>query len=87
MPTVSRKLVKVLKSPKQKCLELCEQYSWLRVEKDDDWYYGEMRIDVYDINEANQNDDYFAAGSDGDYCCFSWKEAHERALELTKERS
>ena len=77
---------KVSKSPKQKCLELCEQYSWLRVEKDDDWYYGEMRIDVYDFDKANQIDNYFELGSDGEYCCFSWKEAHQRALELTKDR-
>jgi hypothetical protein len=72
---------KVGKHPKQKLAELCEQHDWLRAERDDEWE-GELRIDVYDKRVAENDEDYFAPGSSGEYCCWSWKEAYERALEL-----
>ena len=46
-----------------------------------------MRIYVWDYKEEVADPDYFAAGSDGDYCCIGWKEAHERATKLIKDRS
>ena len=78
---------KIPKSPKQKCLELCEEHNWLKIEKNVlDWDEIEMQIYVWDYKEEVADPDYFAEGSSGEYCCIGWKAAHERALELIKNR-
>ena len=78
---------KIPKSPKQKCLELCEEHNWLKIEKNVlDWDEIEMQIYVWDYKEEVADPDYFAEGSSGEYCCIGWKAAHERALELIKDR-
>ena len=72
--------------PKQKCQDLCQQYSWLRIEKEED-DYNELRIYVYDYREVQKDIDFFADGSSGDYCTWGWKEAYEKALDIIEEKN
>jgi len=71
--------------PKQKCQDLCQQHSWLRIEKEED-DYNELRIYVYDYREVQKDIDFFADGSSGDYCAWGWKEAYEKGLDLIEEK-
>ena len=69
--------------PKQKCKDLCQQYSWLRIKK---WHEIENRIYVYDYREEQKDIDFFADGISGDYCTYGWKEAYEKGLDLIEEK-
>tara|TARA_R110000787_G_C13271974_1_gene431584 strand:+ start:38 stop:769 length:732 start_codon:yes stop_codon:yes gene_type:complete len=70
---------------KEKCQELIDQHDWLKIERDDGWE-SELRIDVWDYDYSELNQDYFNEGSSGEYCTWSWKQAHDRALVLIDRR-
>ena len=77
---------KPVKSYKQKCEELLTENEWLRIERNE-WWEGEMRLDVYDQNDLELNEDYFEEGSGGEYCTWTWKQAYDQALVLIDRRS
>ena len=77
---------KPVKSYKQKCEELLTENEWLRIERNE-WWEGEMRLDVYDQNDLELNEDYFEEGSGGEYCTWTWKQAYDLALVLIDRRS
>ncbi len=78
---------KPVKSYKQKCEELLTKHEWLRIERNEEWFEGEMRLDVYDQNDLELNEDYFEEGSGGEYCTWTWKQAYDQALVLIDRRS
>ena len=78
---------KPVKSYKQKCEELLTKHEWLRIERNEEWWEGEMRLDVYDQNDLELNEDYFEEGSGGEYCTWTWKQAYDLALVLIDRRS
>tara|TARA_Y100000004_G_scaffold49186_1_gene54149 strand:+ start:1526 stop:2359 length:834 start_codon:yes stop_codon:yes gene_type:complete len=77
---------KSVKSYKQKCEELLTEHQWLRIQKHDNWE-GEMRVDVWDQDYLELNEDYFDIGSSGEFCTWTWKQAYDQALVLIDRRS
>jgi hypothetical protein len=77
---------KSVKSYKQKCEELLTEHQWLRIQKHDNWE-GEMRVDVWDQDYLELNEDYFDEGSSGEFCTWTWKQAYDQALVLIDRRS
>lgn len=77
---------KPVKSYKQKCEELLTEHEWLRIQRDDCWE-GEMRLDVWDQDYLELNEDYFDEGSSGEFCTWTWKQAYDQALVLIDRRS
>lgn len=62
------------------------EHDWLKIEKDDGWE-GEFRLDVWDQDHLEANQDYFNDGSSGEHCTWTWKQAHDQALVLIARRS
>jgi len=77
---------KSVKSYKQKCEELLAVHEWLRIQRDECWEE-EMRLNVWDQDYLELNEDYFDEGSSGEYCTWTWKQAHDQALVLIDRRS
>jgi len=77
---------KSVKSFKQKCEELLAEHQWLRIQRDECWEE-EMRLDVWDQDYLELNEDYFDEGSSGEYCTWTWKQAYDQALVLIDRRS
>ena len=77
---------KAVKSYKQKCEQLMTEHNWLKIERDDGWE-GEFRLDVWDQDYLEANQDYFNDGSSGEHCTWTWKEAHDQAVVLIARRS
>ena len=77
---------KSVKSYKQKCEELLTEHEWLRIQRDECWE-GEMRLDVWDQDYLELNEDYFDEGSSGEFCTWTWKQAYDQALVLIDRRS
>jgi hypothetical protein len=77
---------KKVQSYKQKCEQLINEHDWLKIERDEGWI-GEFKLDVWDKDYLEANQDYFDDGSSGEHCTWTWKQAYNQALVLIERRS